>query len=212
MRRRPIFQIHPVFAILIGSFILAFSYYHINFQNNLAEGSFVGLALLGKYVFDISPALTMLLLDIPILIIALFVKGRTFIFYTAIGATSLSVFYELCERISPLIFDFSDNMLLAAIISGMLTGFGAGIVLRFGGTTGGDDILSLFISRISGLSVGTIFIIFDVIVLLLSLIYLPVAEVLYTILAVAVAGKMITWTIGYRTEESEVLPPYSVQH
>ncbi len=211
MRRRPILQIQPVFAILIGSFILAFSYYHINFQNNLAEGSFVGLALLSKYAFDISPALTMLLLDIPIIIIALFVKGRTFIFYTAIGATSLSVFYELFELLSPLIFDFSDNMLFAAILSGMMTGFGAGIVLRFGGTTGGDDILSLFISRLSGLSVGTIFIIFDVIVLLLSLLYLPVAEVLYTILAVAIAGKMITWTVEYYTEESVVLP-YSVQH
>lgn len=209
MRRRP--NIQPVFAILIGSFILAFSYYHINFQNNLAEGSFVGLALLGKYALDIPPALTMLLLDIPIILIALFVRGRTFIFYTAIGATSLSVFYELFEMLSPLVMDFHNNMILAAVLSGLTTGFGAGIVLRFGGTTGGDDILSLFLSRMSGLSVGTIFIIFDVLVLLLSLFYLPVSDVLYTILAVAVAGKMITWTVEYRTEDAVVLP-YRVQH
>lgn len=209
MRRRP--EIQPVFAIFLGSFILAFSYYHINFQNHLAEGSFVGLALLGKYAFDISPALTMILLDIPIILIALIVKGRKFILYTAIGATSLSLFYELFETFSPLIFDFNHNMLLAAILSGITTGFGVGIVLRFGGTTGGDDILSLFLSRITGISVGTIFIIFDVIVLLLSLVYLPVTDVLYTILAVSVAGKMITWTVEYRTEES-VLLPYSVQH
>lgn len=195
MRRRPTFQ--PILPILIGSFILAFGYYHINYQNNLAEGSFVGLALLGKYAFDIPPALTMILLDVPILLIALFIKGRTFIFYTAIGATSLSLFYELFELVSPLTFDLRDHMFFAAILSGIITGLGAGIVLRVGGATGGDDILSLFISRLSGRSVGTIFFIFDVIVLLLSLFYLPIAEILYTILAVAVAGKMITWTFEY---------------
>lgn len=209
MRRRP--SIQPVFAILIGTFIMAFSYYHINFQNNLAEGSFVGLALLGKYAFDISPAFTMLLLDIPILAIALFVKGRKFIFFTAIGATSLSLFYEIFEVFSPLVFDFQNNMLFAAILSGMLTGFGAGLVLRFGGATGGDDILSLFISDLTGISVGTVLFLFDVIVLGLSLIYLPLADVLYTILAVAVAGKMITWTVEYSTDETLAIP-YSVQH
>ncbi len=209
MRRRP--EIQPIYAILIGSFILAFSYYHINFQNHLAEGSFVGLALLGKYAFDISPALTMILLDIPIILIALLVKGRKFIFYTAIGTVSLSIFYELFDTFSLLIIDLGHNMFLAAILSGLTTGFGAGIVLRFGGTTGGDDILSLFLSKLTGISIGTIFIIFDVIVLLLSLFYLPVSDVLYTILAVSVAGKMITWTVEYRTEEN-VLLPYSIQH
>lgn len=209
MRRRPIIQ--PVYAIVIGSFILAFSYYHINFQNNLAEGSFVGLALLGKYAFDISPALSMLLLDVPILIVALFLKGRKFIFYTAIGATSLSIFYKLCELFSPINFDLSNNMLMAAILSGITTGFGAGIVLRFGGTTGGDDILALFISRLTGLSIGMMFFLFDSIVLLLSLFYLPVADVLYTILAVAIAGKTITMTFEYGTKK-RVIAPYSVQH
>lgn len=208
MRRKEerIQQGKQIAVILIGTFILAFSYYHINFQNNLAEGSFVGLALLGKYAFDWSPAITMLMLDIPIIVAAMFVKGRNFLLNTVIAAASLSIFYDMFERFSPLVMDFRHNMLIAAILSGVTTGFGAGIVLRFGGATGGDDILALFLSKWTGISIGTMFILFDVIVLLLSLVYLPIAETLYTILAVSIAGKMITWTVHYGVKGKIALP------
>ena len=67
------------FAImLLGTFILAFAYYHINFQNHLSEGGFVGLALLGKYATGLSPAIGMLLLDIPVMILAWYLKGWKF--------------------------------------------------------------------------------------------------------------------------------------
>ncbi|UHA73993.1 YitT family protein [Paenibacillus sp. 481] len=188
-------QLRNVIWMIFGAVLLAFSYYHINFQNNLAEGGFVGLALLGKYVFDWSPALTVLLLDIPIFIAAWFLKGRTFIMNTAIAAGVFSLSYDLFERFSPLVMNFGENMVLAAVTSGLLTGLAAGIVLRSGGATGGDDIMALFLSRVTRLSVGTVFIIFDIAVLLISMFYLPLADTLYTILAVSIAGKVITWTV-----------------
>lgn len=181
--------------MLLGSMLLAFSYYHINFQNHLAEGGFVGLALIGKYTFDWSPALTVLMLDIPVFIAAWFFKGRRFIMNTAMATGVFSLTYELCERYSPWAMNFGSNMVLAAVVSGVLTGFAAGIVLRHGGATGGDDIVALFISRWTKLSVGTVFIIIDIVVLLVSLFYLPLWDTLYTILAVSIGGKVITWTV-----------------
>ncbi|WCF10200.1 YitT family protein [Paenibacillus thiaminolyticus] len=181
--------------MLLGSMLLAFSYYHINFQNHLAEGGFVGLALIGKYTFDWSPALTVLMLDIPVFIAAWFFKGRRFIMNTAMATGVFSLTYELCERYSPWVMNFGSNMVLAAVVSGVLTGFAAGIVLRHGGATGGDDIVALFISRWTKLSVGTVFIIIDIVVLLVSLFYLPLWDTLYTILAVSIGGKVITWTV-----------------
>ncbi|MCR8965415.1 YitT family protein [Brevibacillus halotolerans] len=200
MRTKPYQQ---TFMILLGTFLLAFSYYHINFQNNLSEGGFVGLSLLGKYAFDWSPSITMLALDIPVILVAMMIKGRKFLINTIVAATSFSFFYELCERFSPLVFDFSNAMLLAVLLSGISTGFGLGLVLRFGGATGGDDILSLFISKLTGMSVGTVLLIFDVLVLLLSLFFLPIPQVLYTLLAVSIAGKVVTWTYEYGTKEKQ---------
>lgn len=194
-------QFQQIFVMLFGTFLLAFSYYHINFQNNLAEGGFVGLALLAKYAFDVSPSLTTLALDIPIFIIALFIHGRRFLFNTIIAATAFSVFYEICDRFSPFVLDLSNYMVVAAVLSGITTGFAAGLVIRYGGATGGDDILSLVLSKFTGLSVGTVFFLIDLFVLGLSLYYLPLAETLYTVLAVSIAGRMITWTVEYRRRE-----------
>ncbi|MNW59270.1 hypothetical protein D3C74_371790 [compost metagenome] len=77
-----------------------------------------------------------------------------------------------------------------------MTGVGAGIVLRFGGATGGDDILAVLVSRWKGWKLGTVFFVSDAFVLGLSLFFLPVKETLYTILAVWIASKMITYVVG----------------
>lgn len=188
---------YTMLAMLFGTFLLAFTYYHINFQNHLSEGGFMGLALLGKYTLDIPPALSMLLMDIPVLVIAWFLKGRKFILNTMIASGMFTFFYAMMERYSPLVIDLNHNLLVAAILSGLLTGFGAGIVLRFGGATGGDDAISVLVSEWSGMKVGTVFFIMDAVVLLLSLFYMPLIETLYTILAVSIAGQMITITATY---------------
>jgi uncharacterized membrane-anchored protein YitT (DUF2179 family) len=181
-------------VILSGTLLLAFTYYHINFQNHLTEGGFVGLALLGKYVLGISPSLSTLLLDIPVLLIAMIFKGKSFVVNTFISVGAFTLFYGLMERYSGWVINLQDNLPLAALLSGVLTGLGAGMVLRGGGASGGDDILSLLVSEWKGIKVGTVFILMDVIVLALSLFYMPLKETLYTVMAVVVAGYVITFT------------------
>ncbi|MNW57025.1 hypothetical protein D3C74_347930 [compost metagenome] len=181
-------------VILSGTLLLAFTYYHINYQNHLTEGGVVGLSLLGKYVLGISPSLSILILDIPVLLIAMIFKGRAFVLNTFISVGAFTVFYSLMERYSGWVINLQDNLPLAALLSGVLTGLGAGMVLRGGGASGGDDILSLLISEWKGIKVGTVFILMDVIVLALSLFYMPLKETLYTVIAVVVAGYVITFT------------------
>ncbi|MCT2195649.1 MULTISPECIES: YitT family protein [Paenibacillus] len=183
--------------MLAGSSLLAFTYYHINFQNGLSEGGFVGLALLGKYLFNLPPALTMIALDLPIVVLAWWLKGHRFVLNTVVASLTFSLVYELCEQFSPLSMNLHGNLPLAALLSGLLTGFGAGLVLRAGGASGGDDILSMLLSQWSGIKIGTMFIIMDAVVLTVSLLYLPFKETMFTILAVLIAGKVITWTVHY---------------
>jgi uncharacterized membrane-anchored protein YitT (DUF2179 family) len=174
--------------------LLAFTYYHINYQNHLTEGGFVGLSLLGKYVLGISPSLSILILDIPVLIIAIIFIGKSFVVNTFISVVAFTVFYGLMERYSGWVIDLQDNLPVAALLSGVLTGLGAGMVLLGGGASGGDDILSVLISEWKGIKVGTVFILMDVIVLAFSLFYMPLRETLYTVMAVVVAGYVITFT------------------
>jgi len=196
-------------VLMFGTFLLAFAYYHINFQNGLSEGGFVGLALLGKYSLNLPPALSMLVLDALVMIVAVFFKGWKFIANTLFASVLFSAFYELFEQFSPLSIDLTNNLPLAALLSGLLTGLGAGLVLRAGGASGGDDILALMLSGWSGIKIGTMFILMDAVVLMLSLFYLPFKETMFTIMAVLIAGKMITWTVQYGRKE---VPSHKVSY
>lgn len=193
-------------VILSGTFLLAFTYYHINYQNHLIEGGFVGLSLLGKYVLGISPTLTILILDIPVLIIAWIFKGKAFVCKTFISVGAFTISYGLMERYSGWVINLQDNLPLAALLSGVLTGLGAGMVLRGGAASGGDDILSLMVSEWKGIKVGTVFILMDVIVLALSLFYMPLKETLYTVMAVVVAGYIITLTTSLGKPKTQKVP------
>lgn len=205
--RRALQSIQHYGMILFGACLLAFAYYHINYQNHLSEGGFVGLGLLAKYAFDVSPALMMLALDIPLLLVAWLVKGRQFIWNTVIASLAFTGFYEAFEMFSPIVVDMSSMMPVASLLSGVLTGLGTGLVLRFGAATGGDDILSLLLSKYTGLTVGTIFLLMDVMVLSLSFWYVPMKEMMYTILAVFISSRVINWSMGKGAASSEEVQP-----
>ncbi|WP_051507266.1 YitT family protein [Saccharibacillus sacchari] len=182
-------------AILTGTFVMAFAFYHINFQNHLSEGGFVGLSLLGEYAFGLSPALTILILDIPFMLLFALKKGWRNMGPAVLAAGSFTAFYAGIEHFSTLNFDLHGQLWLAALLSGILTGIGGGLVLRSGGATGGDDCAAIWLHEKTGLKIGTVFILMDASVLLLSLLYLPLAETLYTVAAVCIGGKVITWTV-----------------
>jgi len=207
MMRRALQVTRRYSLILFGACLLAFAYYHINYQNHLSEGGFVGLGLLAKYAFDLSPAMMMLLLDIPLFLVACLVRGRQFIWDTILASLAFTGFYECFEQYSPIVMDLSSMMPVASVLSGVLTGLGTGLVLRYGAATGGDDILSLLLSKYTGLSIGTIFLLLDVMVLSLSFWYVPLKEMMYTILAVVISSRVITWTVeagfGVTAEEEE---------
>ncbi|TCP62736.1 YitT family protein [Baia soyae] len=183
--------------MLMGTFLLAFVYFHINYQNHLVDGGFFGLALLGKYAFGLSPSTTILLLDIPVILFILVRKEWNLIINTSIMTISFTLFYSLMEQYSFLVLDLSDMLIVASILSGLVTGLALGVILRYGGATGGDEILGLLLSKRFGLSIGTTLFIMDALVLLLSLFYLSVPHVLYTIIAVGIAGKVTTWIYHY---------------
>lgn len=195
--------------INIGAFILAVSYYHIHTYNELTEGGFLGLTLIVKHLFNVSPALTNLLLDIPMIIVGIFLLGRKKAFNVLIGATAYSFYYWLAESFSPFTIDLHDHMITAAVVGGVLVGAGLGIILKFGGGTGGDDILAIALAKVTKLSIGTVFFMFDVVVLLLSLVYLDFTQVAYALLTVAVSGKVLDMIYYSDKEVEEEVKPVS---
>ena len=111
--------------------------------------------------------------------------------YSFLGSISFGVFYSFMENYSPFTVDLSNNLFIAAVVGGALAGIGLGFILRFGGATGGDDILTIVLSKRTRFTIGQIFFVFDAIVLALSLYYLNWTEIAFTILSIAVQAKTL---------------------
>ncbi len=185
-----------VTAILFGTAIYAFGLHFFVVPNMLMEGGATGIAVLLNYAFALPLSLTTFSLNIPLFVIGWKQLGKSQMIYTLIGIIALSVFLAVIEQLisKKWIVPFqSGDTMLAALYAGVTLGAGLGIVFRFGGTTGGIDIIARILSRKRGYSIGQIILAFDAVIILSSLLYISIEKVLYTLATVFIASKIIDY-------------------
>ena len=83
--------------------------------------------------------------------------------------------------------------LAAAIFGALFIGIGAGICVRVGGATSGDDALAMSLSHLTKVPIQWIYLISDLLVLGLSLSYIPFSRISYSLLTVILSGQIIGW-------------------
>ncbi|BDG46764.1 MULTISPECIES: YitT family protein [Parageobacillus] len=183
-------KIKNIIFILFGAAIFAFGIVHFNMQNNLAEGGFTGITLLLYFLFGIDPSYTNLALNIPLFFIGWKLLGRHTFLYTMIGTVAVSLFLWIFQRYT-IHMPLKHDMTLAALFAGVFIGVGLGIIFRYGGTTGGVDIIARLVYKYKGISMGKTMFTFDAVVITLSLLYLSYREAMYTLVAVFIAARVI---------------------
>lgn len=175
-------------AITLGAAIAGFGINYFTIANGLGEGGFTGISILLKYLFDLSPGITSLVMNIPVFILGAWLLGLRSMVYTIWGTVNLSFFLWLFE-------DWGDpiqgDLLLASLYAGSVLGIGLGIIFRFGGTTGGVDILARVVNKFTGISIGRTMFAFDLMVIGFSFLYLGRERAMYTIVAVFLAARVI---------------------
>ena len=177
--------------ILVGAAIFSFGIVHFNMQNNLAEGGFTGITLLLYFLFKWDPSYINLLLNIPLFFIGWKLLGRTAILYTIIGTVAVSIFLWMFQRYQ-INMPLNNDLTLAALFAGVFIGIGLGIIFRYGGTTGGVDIIARLAHKYIGWSMGKTMFLFDACVITISLItYLSYKEAMYTLVLVFVGARVI---------------------
>ncbi|MCJ7839474.1 YitT family protein [Lederbergia sp. NSJ-179] len=184
-------KIKNVLCILVGAAIFSFGLVHFNMQNNLAEGGFTGITLLLYFVFNIDPSISNLVLNIPVFFVGWRLLGPKTFIYTVIGTVAVSIFLFIFQR-----FHFNvplnNDLFLASLFAGVFIGIGLGIIFRFGGTTGGVDIIARLFLKYKGYSMGRTMFLFDALVITVSLLtYLNHIQAMYTLVAVFVAARVI---------------------
>lgn len=90
-----------------------------------------------------------------------------------------------------------NSKFIVTILSGLFVGVGVGIIVRNGAAAGGDDALAMVISKITSLNIGNVYMIGDVAVLMLSLTYLSVYDIFWSLIAVNISGRTIDFIYNF---------------
>jgi uncharacterized membrane-anchored protein YitT (DUF2179 family) len=176
------------FGILVGSVILAVGFNMFMVPNMLAPGGISGLGVVLYHLFRVPVGLTVIVLNIPLFIYGYIILGPRVIFQSLLGTLLFSLALEVT---APLLPAATDDLLLAAVYGGLVTGIGVGIVFRFRGSTGGTAILSLILAKTSGISPGQAMLWGDLVVLAFAGFVFGGEAAMYAALSLFVSVKVV---------------------
>lgn len=175
----------------LASAFQAFGMYNVHAISGITEGGVLGAILLIRFWTGISPAVSSLILNCGCYLLGMYTFGKSFLLYSFSAAAGYSFCYRICEMFHPIYPTISTMPLLASILGSIFVGFGSGLTVRIGGATSGDDAFAMSISRISGIKIQWIYLVSDLSVLLLSLTYIPLSRICYSLLTVVLSGQII---------------------
>lgn len=177
--------------IMAGAAVCTFGIHNIHQQTDITEGGVIGMVLLIGHWTGLSPAFVTPVLDIGCYLLAFRFLGWRFIKVSAISTLSVSLFYKFWELFPYLLPDLSAYPLAAAVCGGVFVGAGVGMIVRQGGSSGGDDALALAISRITRWRLSFSYLFTDLLVLGLSLTYIPLSRIACSVVTVTLSSFLI---------------------
>lgn len=177
-------------AFLSAGF-LAFGMYNIHAVANITEGGVLGAVLLFQHWFGLSPAVSNLILNSLCYLFGWKTFGKTFVAYSAMASLGYSAVYFLCEQFPPLYPQIASMPLTASLVGSVFVGVGSGVCVRVGGATSGDDALAMSLSKVTRIPIQWIYLASDLAVLALSLSYIPLHRIAYSLLTVILSGQII---------------------
>jgi len=191
MNNKVLDKINDIFFIILGSFIYGFGVNYFIVANHLAEGGFTGIALILHYTFGWPVGIVILVSNIPLLIAGWRLWGFNFIAKTFLGVVASSLAIELTSSFQLQV----DDLLLAALYGGIITGTGLALVIRYGGTTGGADIIGRLFNHFYGIRIGKFYLVFDTIVLSTVALLFGLTITLYSLVTIFVFSKVTDYIL-----------------
>ena len=171
--------------------LLAFGLYQVHDVAAITEGGVLGAVLLLSHLFRLSPALSGFFLNALCYLFAYKRLGWRFILYSAVSAVGFSASYAVFECFPPLWPALAAHPLLASFFGALFVGIGAGGAVRLGGAPSGDDALAMAVSDMTSCKIEWVYLATDLLVLSLSLLYIPLTKIMYSVLTVLLSGKLI---------------------
>ena len=192
-----------ILSILAGTAISSFGMVNIHQRVQITEGGVLGMILLLNYWFHVPTSVLSPILDAVSYAAGFKYLGKAFLPRSIAATFSLAFFLRFWEVMPFRLPDLSDHPLLAAVFGACFVGVGVGLIVRQGISSGGDDALALVISKLTHCKISRAYLATDLTVLILSLSYIPVTRIAYSLVTVTISSLIIDAVSSFRTSGGE---------
>lgn len=181
-------EIKKFVIIIIGAFLNAIAMNLFLIPANVYASGFAGVAQLLSSISGeiLSTGVLLFLLNVPVTILGWQKVGKSFTIYSFISVLSMSLFMELVP-----VKSLSEDILLNAVFGGVIAAIGVGMTLKWGGSTGGMDIIAMILSRMKDKPVGTYFFTLNAIIIITAGFLYGWEKALYTLVTLYALTRVI---------------------
>lgn len=177
--------------IIIGSVVAAAGLEIFLLPNSIIDGGVVGISIIASHLTGLPLGLFTLVLNLPFLVFGYRQIGRTFVLSSLVSIASFSFWVSVFHPIP----GFTQDILLATVFGGIILGVGVGLIIRYGGSLDGTEIVAISLSERSIFSIGQIVMIFNVFILGSAGLVFGWDRAMYSLLAYFIVFKVIDITV-----------------
>nr|WP_125664791.1 YitT family protein [Paenibacillus baekrokdamisoli] len=176
-----------ILFITIGAALVSVALEIFLVPNNIIDGGVVGISIIIAHLTGLPLGLFLFILNIPFLIIGYKQIGKTFALSTLYGVTVMSIGTQLLHPVQAI----TNSNFLAPVVGGVILGIGVGLVIRFGGSLDGTEIIAILFSKKLPFSVGEVVMFFNLFILGSAGFVFSWDSAMYSLIAYYIAFKVI---------------------
>lgn len=193
--------------ITIGAILMGVALELFLVPNSVIDGGITGISIMAAELLGTSISIFILILNLPFLFLGFKQIGKTFAISTLYGIVVMSITTQMLHHVEV----FTDEKLLAVLFGGIILGGGVGLVIRFGGSLDGTEIVAILASKKFQMPVGQIIMIVNVFIFILAGFVFEWDSAMYSMVTYYIATKVMDIVVE-GIEESKSVTIISPEH
>lgn len=185
-------------VLILEAGIATFGLHNIHQRTGITEGGVLGMLLFVNHWTGLPASLVSPVLDLLCYAAALKVLGAGFLRAAVVSSAAMAAWFKVWESLPYLLPDLTPYPLAAALLGAAFIGAGVGLIIRQGGSSGGDDALALVIHKLSRWGLARCYLVTDLTVLALSLSYIPARRIAFSLITVTLSSFLIEKVQNFR--------------
>jgi uncharacterized membrane-anchored protein YitT (DUF2179 family) len=194
-------QIKRYLFMFIGSILAALGLEVFLVPNQIIDGGVIGISIMASHITSWPLGIFIFILNLPFIYLGYLQIGKSFAISTLFSLASLSLWVSVLLPIP----GFTNDVFLASIFGGIILGIGVGLIIRYGGSLDGTEIVAIILDKRTGFSVGEIVMFFNIFIIGSAGLVFSWDKAMYSLVAYFIAYKLIDITIEGLDESKGVM-------